>query len=136
MRAGNNTPHDSSMICCGRLPKCSRCQGEALPLMASPERPSGRTIASAAGGKFTPSTIMSPAATSSSCPSTEIRLGVHYYRAHKPTASHPRALCERAPPKSGSISKYKPCTPRLTRGSFTDKEQRNGGLFGAVREIP
>ena len=52
MRAANNTPHDSSMICCGRLPKCSRCQGEALPLMASPERPSGCTIASAAGGKF------------------------------------------------------------------------------------
>jgi hypothetical protein len=118
MRA-SNTPHDSSMITCGPLPACSRCHQETL-LLDSPERPSGRTAAAGSSG-ITPSTIMSPA-TQSGPPSTEIRLGVYYYRAQKPVP-HPRVLCQRAPPKSGSSSKYKPCTPRLTRGSFTDKEQ-------------
>jgi hypothetical protein len=120
MRASLNTPHDSSMIECGPLPACSRCHQETL-LLDSPERPSGRTAAAGSSG-ITPSTIMSPA-TQSGPPSTEIRLGVYYYRAQKPVP-HPRVLCQRAPPKrSGSSSKYKPCTPRLTRGSFTDKEQ-------------
>ena len=120
MRASLNTPHDFSMIYRGLLPEFSRCYEESSPsLLASPERLSGRTAAAGGSGKFTPSTIMSPA--SSIRPSTEIRLGV--LRVHKPTTtSHLRVLCERAPPRSGSILKYKVCTPQLTRGSFTDKE--------------
>jgi len=108
MRASLNTPHDSSMIECGPLPACSRCHRETLP-SDSLERPSGRTAASGSGG-ITPSPIMSPA--TNGRPSTEIRLGVYYHRAHEP-ASHPRVLRERGPPKSGDRStKYKPCNPR------------------------
>ena len=130
MRASLNTPHDFSMIYRGLLPEFSCCYEESSPsssspsssLLASPERLSGRTAAAGGSGKFTPSTIMSPA--SSIRPSTEIRLGV--LRVHKPTTtSHPRVLCERGPPRSGSILKYKVCTPQLTRGSFTDKENHD-----------
>jgi hypothetical protein len=134
MRA-NHTPLHSSMSCCGLLPEFSRCQREeTLLLMDSLERPSGRTAGSA-GGKFTPSTIMSPAL----CPSTEIRLGVYYYyyyyyRAQEPITSHPRVLCERGPPeKNGSIFEYKPCTPRLTCRSFTDKENHDLDRCGDLR---
>jgi hypothetical protein len=130
MRASSNTPHDSSMIECDLLPEFSCCHDRAL---ASPERPSGRIISAAAGSsRITPSTIMSPA--SEAGPSTEIRLGVYYYHAQEPTShpSHPRLFCERGPPtRNGSISRYKPCTPRLTRGSFTDKEIQR---YGQVHE--
>jgi hypothetical protein len=96
MSARDNTPHDSSMIECGRLPACSRCQGEALPL-DSLERMSGRTATTRVGSGITPSTIMSPA--SSIRPSTEIRLGVSFLRVCEPTTFHPRLLHERGPPE-------------------------------------
>jgi hypothetical protein len=100
MSTRDNTPHDSSMIECGLLPACSRCQGEALPL-DSLERMSGRT-ATRAGSGITPSTIMSPA--SSIRPSTEIRLGVCFLRVCEPTTFHPRLLRERGPPKRADRS--------------------------------
>jgi hypothetical protein len=100
MRASVNTPHDSLMIYRGLLPEFSRCYERSSPssLLASPERPSGRTAGAGASGKFIPSTIMLPA--SSVRPSTEIRLGVFCLCAQEST-SHPRVLCERGPPKRG-----------------------------------
>ena len=99
MRARDNTPLRSMMIECGRLPEFScRQREEALPLMASLERPSGRVTVTAGSSGITPSTIMSPA-TKSGRPSTEIRLGVFFLRAREPVTSHPRVLCERGPPK-------------------------------------
>jgi hypothetical protein len=127
MRARNdNTPLRSSMICCGLLPEFSCCRREvALSLMASPERLSGRTVTAAgSSAKFTPSTIMSPV--SEAGPSTEIRLGVFclFLCAQGSTSHPPRVLCERGPPKRERIDlKVQTVYPRLTRGSFTDKEK-------------
>jgi hypothetical protein len=104
MCARNDTPLlRSSMICCGLLPEFSYWRREeALSLMDSPERLSGRTAAAGGSGKFTPSTIMSPA--SSIRPSTEIRLGVLLARKLTATTTKsPRVLCERGPPKRASV---------------------------------
>jgi len=123
MRARNdNTPLRSSMSCCGLLPEFSCCRREeALSLMDSPERLSGRTVTAGSSGKFTPSTIMWPV--SEAGPSTEIRLGVFCLCAQEST-SHPRVLCESGPPKRADRSlEAQTMYPRLTRGSFTDKEK-------------
>ena len=118
MSTRDNTPQDSSMIECGLLPACSRCQGEALPL-DSLERMSGRT-ATRAGGGITPSTIMSPA--SSIRPSTEIRLGVCFLGVCEPTTFHRECFANGTTQKSGSISGSTNRVPAFDGGSFTDKE--------------
>jgi hypothetical protein len=102
MRAYDTPQHFLRMIESGRLLETSCCRERAsLFFLASPERPSGRISASSAS-EITTSTIMSPA--TNSRPGTEIRLGVCFLGVHEPIGSHPRALCERGPPKSGSIS--------------------------------
>lgn len=115
-----STPHVFEMIERGRLPEFSGCQEEARNLLlASPERPSDRT-ASRAGGKLTPSTIMSPAITSRA--STEIRSGVFF--ACELLAASPRVHHERGPPSWLIDSEAQTAYPRLPRGSFTDKEKK------------
>jgi hypothetical protein len=106
------------------LPEFSRCQD--VRTLASLETGSGRTAAAdRSSSGITPSTIMSPA--TERCPSTEIRLGVFFLLSvREPIASHARSLCERGPPeKNGSI--FRRTNPRLTRGSFTDKEKHRYG---------
>jgi hypothetical protein len=109
MRARNDNTQSlrrSSMSCRGLLPEFSCCwREEALSLMGimgSLERLSGRTAAAGGSGKFTPSTIMSPA--TSIRPSTEIRLGVVLARKlTAATTKSPRVLRERGPPKRASL---------------------------------
>src|SRR5215207_5490804 len=95
------------MIFCGLLPEFSCCQREeALSLMDSPERLSGRTVTAGSSGKFTPSTIMWPVSEEDEA-STEIRLGVlcFFFLCAQGSTSHPpRVLCERGPPKRADRS--------------------------------
>jgi hypothetical protein len=92
--------------------------------MTSPERTSGRVSNTATllliRGGITPSTIMSPA--SESGPSTEIRLGV-FFSVRERTSSDPRVSRERGPPKGGPFLEVQTGYPRLTCGTFTDKER-------------
>lgn len=121
------------MIGCGQLPRLSCCHEQRALCVASPERTSGREYESTAttfdrGGKVTPSTIMSPGSELVVAgPSTEIRLGVFFFLSVYEGACYcePRVVCERGPPKSEPFLEVQTECPRLTRGTFTDKESRN-----------